>query len=39
MNRQEKLEKYKKMADKGLWEVDNDDVRAFYQRAKRKVSN
>lgn len=33
MDRKAKLEAYKKMADKGLWEVDNDDVRAFYERA------
>ncbi len=29
----ERLEKYRKMADKGLWETDDLDVRAFYARA------
>ena len=31
-----KLEKYKEMADKGLWEVDDPDVRAFYARAEKE---
>lgn len=36
MNKQEKearMAKYKEMANKGLWEVDDPDVRAFYDRA------
>lgn len=32
----EKLEMYKKMADKGLWEVDHPEVRAFYERAQNE---
>lgn len=34
--KQDKLEKYKKMADKGLWEVENPEVRAFYARAQKE---
>jgi len=36
MNRQEKMEKYRKLADRGLWEIDNEDIRAFYKRAQEE---
>lgn len=34
MNKQEKIETYKKLVEgKGLWDVDHPDVRTFYERA------